>query len=91
MPARINEALGSPSIPLALIPWVNPSLSGHPAYRPSLLRLEAAGTYAVMPESHDRAAFDDALSVTSSWLAATAGTTGPPCGLTHRSPCCPNA
>jgi phosphopantothenoylcysteine synthetase/decarboxylase len=74
----INEALGSPSIPLALVPWVNPSLSGHPAYRPSLLRLEAAGAYAVMPESHEGAAFNDALSAASRWLAATAGTTVPP-------------
>jgi len=74
----INEALGSPSIPLALIPWVNPSLSGHPTYRPSLLRLEAAGAYAVMPESHDGAAFDDALSAACRWLATTAGTTVPP-------------
>jgi phosphopantothenoylcysteine decarboxylase len=36
----INEALGTPSVPLALVPWVNPSLSSHPAYSPSLARLE---------------------------------------------------
>src|SRR5262249_22182112 len=38
----INEALGSPSVPVAVLPWVNGSLGAHPAYRPNLDRLTEA-------------------------------------------------
>jgi phosphopantothenoylcysteine synthetase/decarboxylase len=74
----INEALGSPSVPLALVPWVNRSLSGHPAYRPSLARLQAAGAHAAEPESHDGTNFEAALSVASRWLATGVDSTVPP-------------
>jgi phosphopantothenoylcysteine synthetase/decarboxylase len=49
----INEALGSPSVPVALVPWVNGPLNEHPAYRPSLDRLRTAGVHIVMPSSND--------------------------------------
>jgi phosphopantothenoylcysteine synthetase/decarboxylase len=71
----INEALGMDLVPLALVPWVNPSLSGHPAYRPSLARLEVSGAHAVVPETDHGQGFDDALSVASRWLASTVGIT----------------
>jgi phosphopantothenoylcysteine synthetase/decarboxylase len=71
----INEALGMDLVPLALVPWVNPSLSGHPAYRPSLARLEVSGAHTVVPETDQGQGFDDALSVASRWLASTVGIT----------------
>src|SRR4029453_10318526 len=55
----INEALGSPSVPVALVPWVNGSLNEHPAYRPSLDRLHLAGAHIAMPSSNDLEAFDN--------------------------------
>jgi phosphopantothenoylcysteine synthetase/decarboxylase len=62
----INEALGSPSVPVALVPWVNGSLSEHPAYRPSLDFLHSAGVHVVMPSSADLEAFDNACNVAAS-------------------------
>jgi phosphopantothenoylcysteine synthetase/decarboxylase len=69
----INEALGAPSIPVALLPWVNRTLSDHPAYSPSLARLEAAGVQIVKPESLDLDAFDLACVTASKWLGKELG------------------
>jgi phosphopantothenoylcysteine synthetase/decarboxylase len=68
----INEALGTRSVPLALVPWVNASLSSHPAYRPNLALLQAAGAHVVTPDSDDLTSFDRACSSAGGWLAATA-------------------
>jgi phosphopantothenoylcysteine synthetase/decarboxylase len=64
----INEALGSPSVPVALVPWVNGSLNEHPAYRLSLDRLHSAGAHIAMPSSNDLEAFDNACIAVASWL-----------------------
>jgi phosphopantothenoylcysteine decarboxylase len=74
----INEALGSQSVPLALVPWVNTSLSGHLAYRPGLAQLQAAGAHVVEPASHGGTGFDDALSVATHWLTTGVDRTMPP-------------
>jgi phosphopantothenoylcysteine synthetase/decarboxylase len=66
----INEALGTLSVPLALVPWVNASLSSHPAYSPSLARLKDSGAHAVTPNANEVRAFDEACSSASRWLAA---------------------
>ena len=74
----INEALGTPSVPLALVPWVNPSLSSHPAYNPSLGRLEDSGARTIMPNVDLIEGFDNACSSASQRLAATVGHAVPP-------------
>jgi phosphopantothenoylcysteine decarboxylase len=66
----INEALGTPSVPLALVPWVNAALRGHPAYSPNLARLKDASAHAAIPKDNHVRAFDDACSAASRWLAA---------------------
>jgi phosphopantothenoylcysteine synthetase/decarboxylase len=67
----VNEALGTPSVPLALVPWVNASLSGHPAYSPSLARLRDSGAHLVTPTDNNVKAFDVACAAASRWLAST--------------------
>jgi phosphopantothenoylcysteine decarboxylase len=74
----INEALGSPSVPVALVPWVNGSLNGHPAYRPSLDRPRAAGVHVVMPSSSALDAFDNGCITAASWAGATCRSSAPP-------------
>jgi phosphopantothenoylcysteine decarboxylase len=69
----LNEALGTRSIPVALVPWVNTSLADHPAYRPSLTRLQAAAAHVVSAEPDEPTSFDRACRSAASWLAATAG------------------
>jgi phosphopantothenoylcysteine synthetase/decarboxylase len=64
----INEALGSPSIPIALLPWVNGPLNQHPAYQPNLDRLRADGVHIVAPTSNDPEAFDQACLAASNRL-----------------------
>jgi phosphopantothenoylcysteine decarboxylase len=64
-----NEALGSPSIALALVPWVNEALAGHPAYRPNLSTLTAAGAHDSSPDALDGQSFDAAVLKASDWLA----------------------
>jgi phosphopantothenoylcysteine synthetase/decarboxylase len=68
----INEAIGSQSVPVALVPWVNPSLRGHPAYHPSLSWLRSVDTHIVELAAHDPKAFDEAIAATSDWLVTTA-------------------
>jgi phosphopantothenoylcysteine decarboxylase len=68
----INEAIGSHSVPVALVPWVNPTLSGHPAYRPSLTGLRSAGAHIAELAGQDPRGFGDAIASTSEWLVATA-------------------
>lgn len=68
----INEALGTLSVPLALVPWVNASLSRHPAYSLSLARLKGSGAHTVTPKANDVGAFEAACSAASRWLAASA-------------------
>ena len=72
----INEALGNGSVPIALVPWVNTALSDHPAYRPNLARLRAAGAHVVEAETDDPTSFDRACRSAASWLAAAAGGIG---------------
>jgi phosphopantothenoylcysteine synthetase/decarboxylase len=67
----INEAIGSQSVPLALVPWVNPSLNGHPAYRPALRTLGSAGAHIAELAVHDPRGFGGAVASTSKWLVAT--------------------
>lgn len=74
----INEALGTPSVPLAVVPWVNPSLSSHPAYNASLGRLEDSGARTSMSNVDLIEGFDNACSSASQWLAATVGHVVPP-------------
>jgi phosphopantothenoylcysteine synthetase/decarboxylase len=73
----INEALGSPSVPVALVPWVNGSLNEHPAYRPSLDRLRSAGVHIAMPNSNDLETFDDACTAAADWLETSPPSSGP--------------
>src|SRR5262245_31382411 len=68
-PGLINEALGSPSVPVALVPWVNGSLNEHPAYRPSLHRLRSADVHVVIPSSNGLQAFHDACVAAANWFA----------------------
>ena len=68
----INEAIGSQSVPVAFVPWVNPSLSGHPAYHPSLTWLRSAGAHIAELAAQDPEGFDAAIASTSDWLVATA-------------------
>jgi phosphopantothenoylcysteine decarboxylase len=68
----INEAIGAQSVPVALVPWVNPSLSGHPAYHPSLSGLRSASVRIVDLITQDPTGFGEAIASTSDWLAATA-------------------
>jgi phosphopantothenoylcysteine decarboxylase len=74
----INEAVGTPSVPLALVPWVNSSLSSHPADNSGLGRLEGSGARTIMPNVDLIEAFDNACSSASQWLAATVGHAVPP-------------
>jgi phosphopantothenoylcysteine synthetase/decarboxylase len=67
----INEALGSPSIPIALLPWINGALNQHLAYQPSVRRLQDAGAQIVVPTSNDLAAFDQACFAACDWLKAS--------------------
>jgi phosphopantothenoylcysteine decarboxylase len=67
----INEALGTPSVPLGLVPWVNASLFRHPAYSLGLARLKGSGAHTVTPKANDVRAFEDACSAASRWLAAS--------------------
>jgi phosphopantothenoylcysteine decarboxylase len=76
----INEALGTLSVPLALVPWVNASLSRHPAYSLSLARLKDSGAHAVVLKTSDIRAFEDGCSAASRWLAASLGRGVPPEG-----------
>ena len=64
----INEALGSPAIPIAFLPWVNGSLNAHPAYQPALARFRDAGVHIVLPTSNDLEAFDQACVAAGDWL-----------------------
>jgi phosphopantothenoylcysteine synthetase/decarboxylase len=73
----INEALGSPSIPIALLPWVNGSLNDHPAYRPSLGRLRDAGVHIIAPTSNDLKTFDRACVAAGDWLKVAASESAP--------------
>jgi phosphopantothenoylcysteine synthetase/decarboxylase len=66
----INEALGTDSVALAVVPWVNASLCSHPAYAPNLALLQAAGAHIVTPDANDLASFDRACSSAGRWLAA---------------------
>jgi phosphopantothenoylcysteine decarboxylase len=68
--ALVNDALGTGSVPLALVPWVNPSLAAHPAYEPSLARLRGAGARIVAPSSTEPEAYDQAVRDASTWLWA---------------------
>jgi phosphopantothenoylcysteine synthetase/decarboxylase len=74
----INEALGTPAVPLAFVPWVNSSLGGHPAYDPSIARLEDSGARIMSPNVDDNTGFDDACTSASRWLATTLGHAVPP-------------
>jgi phosphopantothenoylcysteine synthetase/decarboxylase len=74
----INEALGSPFVSVALVPWVNGSLNEHPAYGPSLDRLRFAGVQIAMPSSNDIEAFDNACIAAADWLEASPRSTRPP-------------
>jgi phosphopantothenoylcysteine synthetase/decarboxylase len=73
----INEALGSPSVPIALVPWVNGSLNEHPAYRAGLDRLHSAGAHIVMPRSNDLEAFDSACIEVASWIDTNRSNSSP--------------
>jgi phosphopantothenoylcysteine synthetase/decarboxylase len=73
----INEALGSPSVPVALVPCVNGSLNEHPAYRPSLDRLGSAGAHIVVPSANDLEAFDNAYIAAADWVESTSRNSGP--------------
>ena len=64
----INEALGSPSVPLAVLPWVTRSLDEHPAYQPGLARLGDAGAHILVPPSNDLEAFSQGCVAAGSWL-----------------------
>jgi phosphopantothenoylcysteine synthetase/decarboxylase len=74
----INEALGSPSIPIALLPWVNGSLNDHPAYQPGLARLRDAGARIIVPSSKDLEAFDQACVAAGNWLKLAGSDSAPP-------------
>jgi phosphopantothenoylcysteine decarboxylase len=74
----INEAIGSESVPIALVPWVNPSLDGHPAYRPGLRTLQSARVHIAELALHDPKEFGGAIASASNWLVATAS------GSAHR-------
>jgi phosphopantothenoylcysteine synthetase/decarboxylase len=75
----INEAIGSGSVPLALVPWVNSSLTGHPAYPASLARLETSGARVTIPGVPDAPGFEAACVSAGRWLATTVrGPTLPP-------------
>jgi phosphopantothenoylcysteine synthetase/decarboxylase len=73
----INEALGSPSIPIALLPWVNGSLNEHPAYQPSLARLRDAGVHIIVPSSNDLEAFDQSCLAAGNWLKLAGSDSAP--------------
>lgn len=73
----MNEALGTGGLPIALVPWVNAVLAGHPAYEPSLGRLRGAGAHIVTPESGDPDGFDGALQQAVEWLASASGQVRP--------------
>jgi phosphopantothenoylcysteine synthetase/decarboxylase len=68
----INEALGNRSVPIAVVPWVNTALADHPAYRPSLARLQAAGAQIIEGEMGEMMAFDRACRAAASLLSAAA-------------------
>jgi len=68
----INEAIGSQSVPIAFVPWVNLPLSGHPAYHPSLTAIRSAGAHIVELAAHNPKRFGEAIASTSDWLVATA-------------------
>jgi phosphopantothenoylcysteine decarboxylase len=57
----VNEALGLPTVPVALVPWVNSTLSRHPAYEASLDRLMRAGAHIEHPATHEPGAFHAAV------------------------------
>lgn len=65
----MNEALGTGSMPIAVVPWVNRPLANHPAYEPNLNRLEAAGVHTVGPAGNDQAAFKVALQSAMTWIS----------------------
>lgn len=75
----LNEAVGA-RIPVAVVPWVNGSLAGHPSYQRSLMFLETAGVQiAHDPEPNFRAAALRALEAacqTASVELADLGTSG---------------
>jgi phosphopantothenoylcysteine synthetase/decarboxylase len=74
----MNEALGTRGLPMAVVPWVNTRLAGHPAYEPSLGRLQGAGTHIITPASNDPDGFDGALQQAVEWLASASGRVRPP-------------
>jgi phosphopantothenoylcysteine decarboxylase len=73
----INEALGSPSVPVALLPWVNGTLNEHPAYEPSVARLRGGGVHLVVPSSNGRGAFDRACVAAANWLKTASSDAAP--------------
>jgi phosphopantothenoylcysteine decarboxylase len=67
----MNEALGTESIPLVIVPWVNATLANHPAYEPSLALLRAAGARVISPEASRPEAFEGALLAAARWITTT--------------------
>ena len=73
----MNEALGTRGLPIAMVPWVNATLARHPAYEPSLRRLQGAGAHILTPESGDSEGFDGALRQAVEWLVNPTGQVRP--------------
>jgi len=71
----INEALGSPSVPVTLVPWVNGSLNEHLVYRPNLDRLRSAGAHLVVSAS-SALAFAAACIDAANWARAASRSSG---------------
>jgi phosphopantothenoylcysteine synthetase/decarboxylase len=64
----INEALGSPTIPIAVAPWVNGALSEHPAYTRNLAVFRDAGAHIVNAPTGDSEDLDEVWLSTANWL-----------------------